>query len=679
MPDKARLLKRIEHGSAGTSFPGFSVPSPVWDLTDVPLEDLKQLVQAQKNRNSTVGQRVSCLQRVRPFVKVRAFTAEQSRKFGRIFGEFVQLLARDFANASSDLSAFTQLLAILKASNIGIADFVAQLAELAVCSQQDLDIPSTKVLESFLIGQLIFKETAATGSDDWWKRKRSESSKTGVFMDLDSFSAAARPVAHQSTCDLIEVHLLSVRPGAGYAQSGKGSRKQDGICAFTDEMGELTTSFPEPRVQALRPPNLKLFSASSESPCLRRYRMIESAIFPASKKTVARMQNAINKLAGQRDQRGKTWYPIPSNLSEKKKPKTDLLVAYVENDPQARAEIAEMFGGQSEAFTDADFEALTQPVFEAIEAKLKATPDLNLRLLIFSSIDMGRKQISLNRSFRIVDIIRAAKAWQAGARNVPDISAGLYNEVTKQSIFPTSPYPLELASMVNRVWSADAGSGFTSSFQRAISAADAYDVFMDESPLTRQKSEAALSLLIRRMTPVLVRIGLLKTTRKWGSLDQKIQWQALKAVAFLGILLRQLEERRETFMTEPIYKLGSLLALADRLHFHYCKAVRTSEDKRKKGEVDAPTELLGNSIFNLALDQPESALARLGERIKPYKGWADTYSGEDCQEVQNLLTYLAEAARGIAEGQLPTRTTDKDKAKLLLGYLADLEGVTTKG
>jgi len=125
-------------------------------------------------------------------------------------------------------------------------------------------------------------------------------------------------------------------------------------------------------------------------------------------------------------------------------------------------------------------------------------------------------------------------------------------------------------------------------------------------------------------------------------------------------------------MKEPIYQVGRLLALADSLHFQYCKWVRTSEEKRRANKVAAPSELLGNALFNAALDNPVVALARLAERIRPYKGWADTYSGEDAGLVHWFVRQMAECEKQIDDlSGLPKRMEDMHKAQLLLGYLAD--------
>jgi hypothetical protein len=560
-------------------------------------------------------------------------------------------------------------------------DFVSQIVGHLTRASSEGDLGAIKTVESFLVGKVVFKEVEAVGSSEWWQKKTKEdkkNAKTAVFLDLDFPPASASAVAHQSTCEKIELHLLTVRPGRGYAKGGKGAEARTGVDAFTGESGELTTSFPEPRVQVLRPPDLKLFSASGESACLTRYGLIESAIFPVGKSQSARMQNAILKLAAKKEQRGKTWFPIPSSLNERKKPKTDLLVAYLEDEPESRAPLAEMFGGAANSFSDADFEAIAQPVLEMLEGKASANPNLKVRLLAFCPIDKGKKQISLNRCFHVRDVIRAARDWEAGARNVPDVSIWFHDKRTKQSVLLIHycPSPLELASTINLVWNSKADGGFIDKYQRAVSVADAFEVFVTDSPLAKQKAHSALALLVDRMSTVLAAVASIKNRREWiknnkQTLSDPVRWQSVKSIALLGILLQQLGHYKKDFMQEPITQIGRLLALADSLHFQYCKFVRTSDEKRKTGKVDAPSELIGNALFNTALEQPVSALARLAERIKPYKGWADTYSGEDAGLIHWLNRQMADARTGIEIEKLPARMTDAYKAKLLLGYLAD--------
>ena len=409
---------------------------------------------------------------------------------------------------------------------------------------------------------------------------------------------------------------------------------------------------------------MKLFSVNTnEVQALERYGFKGSQSFPVSSARVQKMSDALLYLASE-DKRGVTCRAIPSAQPDKR----DLLVAYLEGEPEGRVKLAEMFGGEVHSFSDADFEAIAQPVLEMLEGKVAANPNLNVRLLAFCPIDKAKKQISLNRSLRVRDVIHAAREWEAGARNAPQVSVWFYDKNTKQSVFRshTTPCPLELTSVVNRVWSADAKSGFSSTYQRALSVGDAYDVFLADAPLARQKAQLALELLITRMCSVLIALGATKTNREWICLSDTVRWQSVKSIALLGILLQQLGHHRNDFMQESMAQIGRLLALADSLHLQYCKHVR-------KG--DSPSQLIGNAMFNTALEQPVFALARLAELLTPYQAWARTFQGNAPEAGVGLVKYflgeIAACTAAIRLDELPQRMTDADKAKLLLGYLAD--------
>ena len=168
------------------------------------------------------------------------------------------------------------------------------------------------------------------------------------------------------------------------------------------------------------------------------------------------------------------------------------------------------------------------------------------------------------------------------------------------------------------------------------------------------------------MCSVLIAIGATKTNREWICLSDTVRWQSVKSIALLGILLQQLGHHRNDFMQESMAQIGRLLALADSLHLQYCKHVR-------KG--DSPSQLIGNAMFNTALEQPVFALARLAERLTPYQAWARTFQGNATEAGVGLVKYflgeIAACTAAIRLDELPQRMTDADKAKLLLGYLAD--------
>lgn len=669
--ETAANLFRIEHGSAGSSFPGFNIPTPLRRLDDAPTAELKpaieNLLALGKNKNSSSAAIIDAIRVVVALSNAQAFGVSQQKQFQRSCSELVAELAVSFPRDMAGLKNFMTLVETVARSTPTLCSFAEKLAELMVNQNAESDRRMILLIQGIVLGALEWKSrTAEIGVPAYWKEKAKQDKNANqpVYLDLEAPDTAYCRVAHSEMSALINEALFLTQTQAGISETEKGDFAED---AF-GEQAVLQDKFPPgPKVAELG--NVKLFSVNTnEVQALQRYGFKGSQSFPVSSARVQKMSDALLYLASE-DKRGITCRAIPSAQPGKR----DLLVAYLEGEPEDRAPLAEMFGGEANSFSDADFEAIAQPVLEMLEGKVASNPNLNVRLLAFCPIDKAKKQISLNRSLLVREVIKAARDWELGARNAPEVSVWFYDRNAKVSVFRshTAPCPLELASVVNRVWSADTKNGFSSSNQRAMSIADAYDVFLSDSLIAKQKSLAALGLLLDRMSKVLIALGAVKTTRVWTGLSDTVRWQSLKSIALMGILLHQLGQLKLTIMNEPTYHVGRLLALVDSLHFQYCKYVRTSEEKRKAGKVDAPSELVGNALFNYALDQPVAALARLAERIKPYKGWADTYSGEDAGLIHWFVRQMAETQNGIDVGQLPSRMGDVQKAQLLLGYLAD--------
>lgn len=661
----ARLL-RVEHGSAGSSFPGFNIPTPMRRLGDAPPEELTaaigKLLALDKNKNSGSGEIAEAVGELFSLSEPQSLSASQEKQFQRSCSELVEDLYHMMPLDQPDLKNFKDLMETVLKSKPTLPVFASSLSELLVKPDSGYDRRILSLFQDVLFGALDWKKrTTEIASSNYWKEKAKQDKNANqpVYLDLATPGAQSWRVAHSETSALINAALLTTL--ADTLDTGSGSTVAD-----EDAFGEssaLQDKFPVgPKVAELG--NVKLFSVNTnEVKALQRYGFKGSQSFPISSALVQKMSDALLYLAAE-DKRGITCRAIPSAQPDKR----DLLVAYLEEEPEGRVALAEMFGGETSSLSDADFAAITQPVLEMLDAKVAANPNLNIRLLSFCPIDKAKKQISLNRSLRVQDVVRAARDWEAGAANAPDVSVWFYDKNAKRPIWRAHivPYPLELASVINRVWSADAKNGFSASYQRAFSVGDAYDVFLKDSPLAEQKTRTALRLLIERVRSVLMALGAIKTTRKWEGLSEPVRSYSLKAIALLGILLQQVGHQRKIFMQEPITQIGRLLALADGLHQQYCKHVR-------KGE--SPSQLLGNALFNTALDQPVFALARLAERLAPYQAWARTFQSNDPDAGVGLVKFfvgqIAACTAAIRLEELPTRMSDVDKAKLLLGYLAD--------
>lgn len=676
--EKAAALLRVEHGSAGSSFPGFNLPTPLRTFDSGQADELRsileQLCGLWKKHGDQAVQIVQLVKRLAMYSQPRQFTPDQCNKFEMSVVDLVQELQPVFAEAPAELTNFTRLLRLVGDAKLALPQFSLSLSETLLRAAATADRETLLLVQQMLFGALDWKKRAVEfGSPAYWKQKakRDENANQPLCLDLASPDHHFKPVAHPATSELVNQQAFS----AGLKSGRKGRAKAKRVApdvqadAFSGTPGELADVFPEPTIAQLGP--FKLFSAHKQNPCLSRYGRIENGLFPVAKVHVQRMSDALLYLADEK-KKGITCQPIPSAQPDKR----DLLIAYLEEAPDFDGALADLFGGEAPSFTDADFAARTQPVLEVLEGKLKSNPSLKVRLLALCSLDKGRKQISLHRQFRVQDIVRAAEAWKAGAHNTPPVAVWFYDEEAKKPVRRTHevPYPLDVAFVINRVWRADPKAGFTPSTQRAVTPADAYDVFFADGPLSENETRRCLALLLSRMESLFTRFGAVKRSGEWRArtpMSETALRQCAKAISLLGIFLLQLGYSKDSFMKDTIYQIGRLLALADSLHFQYCKWVRTSAEKRKKDKIDAPGELIGNAVFNFALDQPTAALARLAERIRPYRAWADTYSGEDSGLVHWFIRQMGDCERQIDLSQVPERMQDIHKAQLFLGYLAD--------
>lgn len=695
-------LFRVEHGSAGSSFPGFNLPVPLRDISAAPPEALgsalEKLIEIAKNKNTDAAAHHAAIAELCALSLLRKFTSSQEKQFQRSCADTVtELHALLAPTAPAALRNFVSLLEILQKNPPSLADFSRQLADLLVLPGISPNRGELTLVQGILFGALDWKKRSGKpGAPEYWKEKakQDKTANQPVYLDLAFPDTTAKRVAHSATSALLNATLVAaqnanqpadVSTEAAVTEPGESEKNACTLDAFSGKPAPLQEKYPSPKIAELG--NVMLFSVNSkEVAALKRYKLGGAATFPAAASRVQKMNDALLFLASE-ERRGTTCTPIPGPQSGKR----DLLVAYLENDSgqdagasgQATSPapgVAEMFGCETTAFSDADFAERTKTVLKLFSAKLDANPDLRVRLFALCAVDKGRKQASLNRTYRVGDIRDASTAWNIGAANIPRITVWSWDKEAKRSLFhaPRVPSPIDLVTTVNRVWSTDPKLGFAYTHQRALSTADAYDIFIPDSPqIAGQKTRLALYLLVTRMAAVLARLGAVKISHQEKDLSDTVRLQSLKTISLLGLLLHKLNQPCTAFMKEPVYQLGQMLALADALHQQYCKHVRDGQ---------MPAQLIGNALFNTALEQPVFALARLGERLAPYQAWAKTFHPSDPEQKfgweKKLLSKLCECSHRFIEDingilrirtdELPARMTDEDKAKLLLGYLADI-------
>jgi hypothetical protein len=685
--DVAGSLMRVAHGSQGASFPGFNLPL----LRVLPKKTsimLQRFVEAQRSKNTSGADLAGAALELFSETSAAVFTDSQTDQFRRSTQELVSWMKDDLAGSGPELENVRNLLDIVDRAELELQEFAENLANCICRAQPGLSRNEVTTFFEWIFGKTYLPKCKdPVGSESYWEAKTSADHKwqEPIFLDLASGNTEVLPVADPRTGRRLNDYLLSLKP-LPYDKKARIARvrrvrsvSQKVISAkdaYTGKDCTIPDTFPEPKLAFLG--NTRLFSNNTaEAGAFFRYGLGEAETFKVSADLAEKMSGAIFTLAGDdlalvalggRASVGRTCRDIPGTRGNK-----NLLIAYLEDEPDASDPWVEFFGGEAANYNDPDFAASAKLVLEALEGKVAANPNQLIRLIAIAPLDKANKQISLNRSFTVREVMRAANDWQAGAANCPPVSLRFFNKESRkaESKLRTVPSPLDTALVINRVWTSQQDGGPKHEFHRAITASDAFDIFVDSLATDTSKTRFALKMLITRMRSVFSATGSLKVTSDFRILSEVARWQVLKAVALMGIFLHQLREKHEIFMKEPIYQTGRLLALADTLHFQYCKFVRTTDESRKQKKVNAPSELIGNALFNFALDNPIAALARLAERIRPYKGWADTYSGEDAGLVHWLVRQMSECERQLDTAGIPPRMEDIDKAKLLLGYLAD--------
>jgi hypothetical protein len=644
----AGKLLRVCHGSQGSSFPGFNIPTPLRVFSRTKPDKLKDRFKELRRQRRDAAWVSRFIRKLLARSKPTSFKSAQSKQFERSTRELVGWLQADCATGGQELTNFIRLLQSVSDASPELTTFAAEIARLLAASGAEASAE-----QRWLMAEWLFTTR-----------------KLPAYLQCHEEDLNHPRVVDIRMGRLLNQQLLAVGAKPFDSNSRGGASATTAHDAYTGMPCEIPDTFPDPKVALLG--NVRLFSNNtSEAACFFRYGLGGSDTFKVSKEAAQRMAGALLQLASD-DRLNKTCRAIPSNREGKQ----DLLVAYLEDEPGAPDPYVELFGNEAATYDAPDFAAAARPVLAALEGKVAANPNQLIRLIAIAALDKANKQVSLNRSFTVREVMEAAKAWQAGAANCPPVTLPFFDKEAKKPVAKsrTVPSPLDVASVLNKVWRSSSEGGFNSCFSRRVSPSDAYDIFLLSSPLRESKTRFAMQTILTRMADILASAAVLKMTWDFKSLNEPARWNTLKAVGLIGIFLQQLGFQHDHFMKGTIYQIGQLLALADRLHFHYCKWVRTSSEKRQQKKVDAPGELLGNALFNFALDNPVGALARLAERIRPYKGWATTYSGEEAGIARWLLGLLSECERGINLEELQSlqRLEDVHKAQLLLGYLADL-------
>lgn len=448
--------------------------------------------------------------------------------------------------------------------------------------------------------------------------------------------------------------------------------------------------FPNPKLPVIGP--TYLFAVNKNTPCQTRYGKTSTEIIPVGREEAIAIQNSLEWIT-KSERKEKTWSEVPS-LSDGG---NDLLIVYLENQPDSDVNNAYLLGGISENYiSESTYESVASVAISALRGNKVIKASDRIKLFALQKADLGRKQISLQRAYTITELVRADKEWQEAARNIPTITIPFFQkEIQKrikkvaaknnriltsisnfisdknsEVIFlqPKCPFPADLVRISQKQW-----IRFGSDWRSApgTSLGRVYDVFFVQQNGQISVTEELLRLTLQRTQALLIGLGGEEHKNKAGNLNDLARSTALLTTSALAIFLYKLGIRKDKYMQNTFFQVGRFLSLIDTLHLEYSKNGRIGRDG---STPPIPPRLLGNAHLQMALDDPVSAFDLISRRIGIYKAWAQKEQSAKGRLARWALGELGIISAMLAEKPLPTSTTSAERAQILLGYLAKSEG-----
>lgn len=434
----------------------------------------------------------------------------------------------------------------------------------------------------------------------------------------------------------------------------------------------LGDKYPNPNIPLLG--LTYLYSKKSDIPCLTRYELSSVDAFQTGKNEVKAMNDAIAFLTAE-ERKNKSW----KAMGDSNRDKANLLLAYLPDDPQNDACLAQILGDPSDYETENDlreeteslFDSLCRQVFGNMEEVVHKNPNSVINLILLETLDPGRKQVVYENTLTAEQLRSNLTLWSEASKNYGNIAIRIWNKKNIDEHRPTCPGPNDICKLLKINYMRSGSSKPMK--QSTVSLHDIYRLYMPSK--TDICDSVFLNDIMRRVIE--------KTSQMLGDVGQQLTLEyALKStneahtlakraalsVSLISILLWRLGVGKEKYMIEAPFNVGQFLQLSDMLHKEYCVQVRNSGDKR----APLPTQLMGNEVLAITSENPIEGLNRLRERMKIYLAWANTATGEGVGLAKWILSRFGEVSDKIAHGDLPEQFSAAEQAQVLLGYLASI-------
>ncbi len=479
-----------------------------------------------------------------------------------------------------------------------------------------------------------------------------------IYFEVDDWQATPDGIPVVGTEMVSEInHILLASTAARQAESKPESKFSKD--AYGNGTVGSRNKMPEVKLPILG--GVKLRAMNSESPCQSRYDTIDSKSFLVGSDSQDKTKAALEWLS-QKKHEGVAW---------RRSGTKELIFAFPEKLTKIPVGLAVVLGDPIPSNNEIRFAVASKDVIASLKGIIvKEQRDIAINVFALRKMDKARTKVVFDGTYTANGLIDAAESWKAGCENVPTIRWRQWGTSKGEIVdgVPETPFPLQFANCLNRVWKLD---GSTVCESQDLQTADGVAVLMND--FGHGFLHKCLKVALSNSANLLCFLGSQINQNQILPASKGFDHHKSILPSCLGLILYKLNIKKVNYMKDVPFLLGQILKISDEIHALYCKVVRKDS---------YPQQLLGNALMVSALESPNQAMAILATRINAYLGWAKTHRFKkqnptddstfttDKQAGWYISLYERVSDQIAAAGAIPDRFDDKAKAQLLLGYLA---------
>ncbi|MHB8062342.1 MAG: hypothetical protein ACYDG2_06880 [Ruminiclostridium sp.] len=498
--------------------------------------------------------------------------------------------------------------------------------------------------DTAVILTLLFHKGSAEKEHD-----KDTGSNISVILDVRNWQPYGYPIASAYTTNQLNKMLLASN------SQGAAEIKSEQTDAFGTPFVNPDETMPNVKLSGF---DITLRSMFDGQPCQYRYGRINDGSYPIAAANRSSIKSALEWIADS-SHRQVTWEKIDKN---------EIVFVYPSKLPEIPPKFVSIFGhspSEHAIQSEERFESIAKEFLKTMRGlPTDQKPDI-MQIFTIRKIDNGRSKVIFTHNSTLEHLIRGAEDWSIGCHNLPQLDIDE----------PTTPFPLDVADIVNAVWKQNGERADGKTPVKRMKYYQGMELLLDILP--SDAIQNFLHIQIENTSGLVYYLG--NKLHRGGKCDNNAEFRRLdtqkgavtQIYSLLGLLLFKCNVRKENYMEGLAYLLGHLLHVSDELHLLYCKVKRNG---------DIPPQLVGSALFISAGEMPYQALSQLATRMNPYISWAKQYryknndkQGEESWRAGWLLSLFEQISNQIMpQMDRSIRFGAFEKAQLFIGYMASL-------